>query len=92
MDMPSVKPVAVEEILGLYAATYPGSFSISLTILRRPLPRRSMYFMQWNRLAITRLSRCMERMHWSAKDKPENKNGKSVDIFWFSAYSKIKRK
>jgi hypothetical protein len=24
---------------------YPGSFSVSLTILRRPLPRRSMYFM-----------------------------------------------
>ena len=37
----------------VYAAVYPGSFSVSLTILRRPLPRRSMYFMRWNRSAIT---------------------------------------
>ena len=38
---------------GLLAHVYPGSFSVSLTILRRPLPRRSMYFMRWNRSAIT---------------------------------------
>lgn len=30
--------VAVEKIFGLYAAVYPGGFSVSLTILRRPLP------------------------------------------------------
>ena len=44
----------------MYAAIYPGGFSISLTILRRPLQRRSMYFMRWNRSAITRLS-----LHWT---------------------------
>ena len=34
----TLKSVAVEENSGLYASVYPGSFSVSLTILRRPLP------------------------------------------------------
>ena len=49
----TLKSVAGEENSDLYATVYPGSFSVSLTILRRPLPRRSMYFMRWNRSAIT---------------------------------------
>ena len=57
----TLKSVAVEENSGLYAAVYPGSFSVSLTTLRRPLPRRSMYFMRWNRSAITGFRR-MERI------------------------------
>ena len=52
----TLKSVAVEKISGLYAAVYPGGFSVSLTILRRPLPRRSMYFMRWNGSAITGLA------------------------------------
>ncbi len=31
----TLKSVAVEENSGLYASVYPGSFSVSLTILRR---------------------------------------------------------
>ena len=87
----TLKSVAVEEISGLYAAVYPGSFSVSLTILRRPLPRRSMYFMRWNGSASTGL-RHIERILFSVKNKSENKNGKSVDIFLFAAYNKIIRK
>ena len=34
----TLKSVAVEKISGLYAAVYLGGFSVSLTILRRPLP------------------------------------------------------
>ena len=49
----TLKSVAVEGNSELYAAIHPGNFSISLSILRRPLPRRSMYFMRWNRSAIT---------------------------------------
>ena len=64
----TLKSVAVEENSGLYASVYPGSFSVSLTILRRPLPRRSMYFMRWNRSAITGFRR-MERIPRSHRMK-----------------------
>ena len=34
-----LKSVAVEKNSSLYVSEYPGNFSVSLTILRRPLPR-----------------------------------------------------
>ncbi len=34
----------------------------------------------------------IERILFSVKNNLENKNGKSVDIFWFAVYNKITRK
>jgi len=46
--------------------------------------------------AVERVSNHMachiERILFSVKNKSENKNGKSVDIFLFAAYNKIIRK
>ena len=37
----TLKSVAVEKIFGLYAAVYPGGFSVSLTILRDVYKRQA---------------------------------------------------
>ena len=62
VQLPDGTTIVLRDIIYAdYAAVYPGNFSVSLMILRRPLPRRSMYFMRWNRSAITGFRR-MERI------------------------------